>query len=33
MRREKHVPMLNEQLLKKETSQNVETQNRKEKGV
>ena len=33
MWREKHVPVLNEQLLKKETPPNVETQNRKEKGV
>lgn len=33
MRREKHVPVLNEQLLKKETPQNVGTQNRKEKGA
>lgn len=33
MRREKHVPVLNKQLLKKETPQNVGTQNRKEKGA
>lgn len=31
MRREKHAPVLNEQLLKKETPQNVGTQNRKKK--